>query len=223
MTYVRLGVWAIYDKLRRLDVRHSALLQVLKDYAQPNKKIHDMLKSGELLPLTKGFYLLSPQKLNQPYEPGAIANLLYGPSYVSMEWALSFYGLIPEKAVTVTSVTTKRPKIFETPIGPFTYDHLIQKKYVAGIRQIQAEHSKTRFLMASPAKALMDYLTFRVDAGTFEKTGDVSDFLENDLRLDLERFKELQPLEDLLVLKKIYSRNRDHLKVMQFLLKELHE
>ena len=78
-----------------------------------------MVKNEELIRLKNGFYLIA-DKIRQgpntiiPYEQ--VANLLYGPSYVSLEWALSFYGMIPERVHTITSMTLGRNKEYHTPI-----------------------------------------------------------------------------------------------------------
>jgi hypothetical protein len=66
-------------------------------------------------------------------EPMEIANPLYGPSYISLEYALSYYGLIPERVESITSVTTKRSKKFITPLGSFSYEHIPLKAYPIGI------------------------------------------------------------------------------------------
>ena len=72
-------------------ISHAALLSKLHDYKRPNDKISYMLKSGELTKLKNGFYVRSDTKSIQKE---LIANHLYGPSYISGEWALSHYGLL---------------------------------------------------------------------------------------------------------------------------------
>jgi hypothetical protein len=80
---------------------------------------------------------------------------------VSLEWALSFYGMIPERVFTVTSMTLGRNKNYETPAGNFTYHHLSQESYAIGITQKKTEDFVGGFLMATPEKALADlvYIT----------------------------------------------------------------
>ena len=82
--------------------------------------------------------------------------MLYGPSYVSLEWALSFYGMIPERVYTVTSMSLGRNKEYQTPIGDFAYYNLSSEKYAVGITQKKASNSVGYFFMASPEKALAD-------------------------------------------------------------------
>jgi len=86
-----------------------------------------------------------------------VANKLYTPSYISLETALSHYGVIPETVYTMTSVTTKITREFETPWLMFAY-HKIKKSAYTGYTQIK-EQDKV-ILIAEPEKALADYLYF---------------------------------------------------------------
>lgn len=88
-------------------------------------------------------------------ESSLIANHIYGPSYLSMETALSHYGLIPERVYTVTSMTTKPSKDFRTSIGLYSYSHLPFPYYAFGIRNVKLLENQ-RVIMASPEKALTD-------------------------------------------------------------------
>lgn len=137
----------------------QTLLLLLADYKKPREAISRMVKNEELIRLKNGMYLIS-EKIIQgstkiiPYEQ--IANILYGPSYVSLEWALSFYGMIPERVHTVTSMTLGRNKEYQTPIGDFSYLTLSPERYAAGITQKKATDFVGGFLIASPEKALAD-------------------------------------------------------------------
>ena len=92
-----------------------------------------------------------------PYEQ--IANLLYGPSYISFEWALSFYKMIPEGVYVVTSASATKSKIFNTPTGTFDYINLSHYRYAIGIDQ--KENAAGTFLIATPEKALADLIHFK--------------------------------------------------------------
>lgn len=137
----------------------QTLLQLLADYKKPRETILRMVKNEELVRLKNGFYLIS-EKIQQgttriiPFEQ--IANLLYGPSYVSMEWALSFYGLIPERVHTVTSMTLGRNKEYRTAVGDFAYYSLSSESYSIGITKKKSPDFVGGFLIASPEKALAD-------------------------------------------------------------------
>jgi len=136
----------------------QTLLAKLRDYKKPRDWIARMVKNGDLWRLKNGFYLISSRfqrgKSDYPYEQ--IANLLYGPSYVSLEWALSFYHLIPERVAVVTSVTIGSNKEFPTTIGTFTYQHLSGSRYSIGINHAAVEGQVGGFLIASREKALAD-------------------------------------------------------------------
>lgn len=137
----------------------QTLLNLLTDYKKPREAILRMVKNEELIRLKNGLYLIS-EKIKYgtvtviPFEQ--VANFLYGPSYVSMEWALSFYGMIPERVHTVTSMTLGRNKEYHTPIGDFSYLTLPSKSYAVGVTQKQSPDFVGGFLMASPEKALAD-------------------------------------------------------------------
>ena len=111
------------------------------------------LKSGLFLKLRNNFYML---KDSQP-PLYAIANKLYRPSYISLESALSHYGIIPEVVYTVTSVTAKPTREFKTPKSVFSYQR-IKKSVFAGYSPVAIEGSVV--LLAEPEKALADYLYF---------------------------------------------------------------
>lgn len=136
----------------------QTLLILLADYKKPREAILRMVKNGELLRLKNGIYLINEKtrfdkKTIIPFEQ--IANFLYGPSYVSMEWALSFYGMIPERVHTVTSMTLGKNKEYHTPIGDFLYFTLSSKCFSIGVLQKKSE-DLGKFLIASPEKALAD-------------------------------------------------------------------
>lgn len=164
------------------------LLNLLRNYRAPRERIFYMVKKGELIRLKNGFYLIA-DKIRQgqiPYEQ--IANMLYGPSYVSLEYALSFYGMIPERVEMITSMTLGRDKKYNTPIGTFVYYRMQSKTYSIGITQKQAVNFVGGFLIASPEKALAD-LVFKTCQGMSEDQLKV-DLLES-RRIDPECFHTL--------------------------------
>lgn len=130
------------------------LKPLLADYTNPNELLSRMVKSGELVRLKNGFYLISEKIANFPIPYAQIANLLCGPSYISFEWALSYYGMIPEGVYVVTNATVTNSKVFTTPIGTFDYIYLGHQRYSIGIDQ--KEDGAGSFLIATPEKALAD-------------------------------------------------------------------
>jgi len=138
---------------------HGALLSILGEYRSPNDKIVRMIDDGLLLPIKMGLYAVSPEITGKPLSLTLVANLLYGPSYVSMDYALYHYGIIPERVVEVTSMTTRRGKKYDLAVGRFSYTHSPPEFYAIGIDRVE-NPDKTGFLMASPEKALCDKLVF---------------------------------------------------------------
>lgn len=169
----------------------QTLLILFSDYSKPRDRILRMVKNGELIRLKNGFYLIADRIQEEsstviPYEQ--VANLLYGPSYVSLEWALSFYGMIPERVLTITSMTLGRDKEFSTPIGNFTYQKLSSKSYSLGVTQKQTTDFIGGFLIATPEKALVD-LVFTTCRG-LDKEELKKDLLES-RRMDPAIFHQL--------------------------------
>jgi predicted transcriptional regulator of viral defense system len=114
---------------------------------------------GKLLRLHRGVYLLAePYRKTRP-EPLAIAAALKSPSYVSLQSALAWHGIIPEFVPAVTSVTTSRPQAIDTPLGRFEYRH-VDMRLFGGYTRIEVSGGQYAFI-AGPEKALLDlvYLT----------------------------------------------------------------
>lgn len=174
---------------------YQFLTQLLKDYASPRNKINLMLKNGEMLRVKKGLYVRSLENT----DPFVLACLIYGPSYVSLESALSYWGIIPERVSGITCITNKRNKAYCTPAGRFTYRYLESSAFSKGVDLIAGKSGN--FFMATPEKALCDR------TGTVKKLSvrDVSQFLSEDLRVELDGLK-LDPVR-LRVIAKSYRSN----------------
>lgn len=132
------------------------LKPLLSDYTNPDDFISRMVQRGELIRLKNGFFLIAEKIEESPVPYEQIANLLYGPSYISFEWALSYYKMIPEGVYVVTSASATRSKTFNTPVGTFDYIYLSHHRYAIGIDQ--KENEAGRFLIATPEKALVDLI-----------------------------------------------------------------
>ncbi|MFH0838465.1 MAG: hypothetical protein V1880_04345 [Patescibacteria group bacterium] len=111
-------------------------------------------KKGYLRKIRQGFYCLTGAPLNDSFLLYT-ANKIYSPSYISLETALKYYGLIPEEIFQITSVSTKKTTNFETPVGNFRYQHL-KPTLFWGYRLLDFE--KHKILMAEMEKAILDYL-----------------------------------------------------------------
>ena len=165
----------------------QVLLHLLKDYKRPYDKIHEMVKAGELIPVKRGVYITGPRINAEKPASFLLANHLWGPSYVSLETALSHWGLIPERVYEISSVTLKNSKTYKTPVGRFTYAHASLPYYAFGVKRVQLT-KKQMVLMASPEKALCDKIV--MTSGVFLRSiRQTRDFLIEDLRLEEEQLR----------------------------------
>ena len=129
------------------------LLDQLKDYANPQSKIRRMVDAGELFPIVRGLY-----ETGRNVSPYLLAASIYGPSYVSFETALSYYGMIPERVVVVTSASFRKhkTKIYDTLFGTFIFRDVPPKAFPLGIRLVK--EGEYYFRIATREKALCDKL-----------------------------------------------------------------
>ena len=132
---------------------YLVLIDELKGYVNPAAKIARMVKAGEIVRIKQGLYETDPQA-----EGVGIAEAIYGPSYLSFEYALSYHGLIPEAVYQYTSATfeKKRTKLFETPFGVFSYRDVPSPAFSLGVQLILKDDYS--FRLATPEKALCDEL-----------------------------------------------------------------
>lgn len=161
---------------------HGSLSPLLAKYKRPNDKISRWLATGELVQLRRGLYVLGESWREKPLSLPLLGNVLFGPSYVSLEFALGWHGLIPEGVVELTSVTTRRTRHFDTPLGLFSYTHLPLPLYGLDVR-METNPDGTSFLLAGPTQALCDkvVLTRRLQAVSAKS---MRTFLLEDLRLE---------------------------------------
>lgn len=110
-------------------------------------------KSGKLYQLRRGLYALAPPYQKVRPHPFLIANHLQRDSYVSLQSALAFHGLIPEVVHVTASVTAGRPERLETPLGVFEFRH-VRPELLGGYRMTDLGGQQA--LVARPEKALLD-------------------------------------------------------------------
>ncbi|MGE0633707.1 MAG: hypothetical protein AB7O96_14935 [Pseudobdellovibrionaceae bacterium] len=205
--------------LAGLPVRVDSLLlnDSFSNFKSPKKKIFDLKKKGYLQQIKRGQYFNLKSKFieSTPYE--VIANSLYFPSYVSMEWALQHYGLILDRVHTVTSVTLLRSKSFKTPLASFSYQHVSKNRYPIGYIT-KDNNTGDPFLIARPEKALMDYVNKQAKDLTIKTDDDILEFLEQDLRLNLGEFLNIVPAKELRELLPFYHRNSKEHRILRWLL-----
>ena len=132
---------------------YQVLLDALAGYRKPRDRITKLLAGGMIVRIKKGLYCFGEAFRREPISREYLANLIYGPSYVSLEYAMGYHGLIPERVESVTSVTTRRSRAFTTPWG-------ISPTGRSGSPVIpwapRSRRPARPFLMASPEKALAD-------------------------------------------------------------------
>jgi len=146
---------------------HGALLSVLKEYRRPNDKIAEWLRQGVLLALKRGQYVLGGSG-HAPCRP-LVANHLYGPSCASLDYALAWHGVTPERVHKITSVCTGRGRVLDNTLGRFSYTQLPAAVYPCRISQASASPQET-FLIGSPAKALCDKVMLTLPAARHQPT-----------------------------------------------------
>lgn len=150
-----------YQKLPLVD--SSAFAVTSPKPNQLRLQVHHWQKKGYIHALKRGVYLLDEKYRKADVSPLFVANYLVSPSYLSLEFALSHYALIPEQAHLFTSVTTKRTRQFENVLGLFTYQ-TVKKSLFLGYEPIQTDAHEC--LIATPEKALLDY--FYLNSGDLE-------------------------------------------------------
>lgn len=164
-------------------VTYEILRNSLSQYKAPDIKIKRMSDNGEIIKLTKNLYV---SELNTPGY--LVANAIYSPSYLSFDYALAYYGMIPETVYTYTSATynKKKKKQYTNALGTFTYRDVPPKAYPYGVNIIH--EGNYSYVIATPEKALCDKL-YTLKPMNNKKS--MYDLLFNDLRIEENVFKTL--------------------------------
>ena len=162
-------------------------------------RIRRAVEKKLLIRVKRGLYYLGERLAAKRHHPFELAQLIYGPSYLSLETAMSFHHLIPEAVYTITSATCKRNKEFATSTRMFSYQHVPAENLFIGVERIQ--EGDYRYLMASPWKAILDYIY------CYKMDWDSVDPLEGSLRIELEDLVKI-PYADLMQLQVFYHSSR---------------
>lgn len=147
-------------------------------------------KDGYIQKIKNGLYIFSNKKESVPIEHFAFK--IYDPSYISLEWALHYYGLIPEMVYNITSVSTKATRKFKNIFGIFIYRN-IKKELFWGYKK--SEKSGSVYLIAEPEKALIDYIYFNLSK--IKNDADIEELRLNFSlvkKLDLKKLKRYTTL-----------------------------
>ena len=179
----------IRKDISREEFDYQVLMTCLKGYSHPRDKITDLMKKGQIIRVKKGLYIFGQEYRKRPYSREILANLIYGPSYISLEYALSYHGLIPERVESLTSVTTGRSRSFSTPVGLFTYRMIPLPFFQTGMTRIELDDGGA-FLIATPGKALIDKIL--IDRGADMRTlKGLEEYLFENLRIDPDLLSRL--------------------------------
>lgn len=166
---------------------YQLLENLFKDLKKPRDKISALVSEGKLVRIKKGLYILGEEWRSHPLYLEMIANLLYGPSCVSFEYALFQYSMIAERPTVITSLAIGDSKTFRTSIGIFEYRAIDSKKFKVGIeyRDLKDEGG---YFIASKEKALADLVYRTPGIRTLEQ---LRFYLFEEMRVDEKAFREL--------------------------------
>lgn len=150
------------------------------------RQVSGWVKKGYLIQLKKGIYVLNDTFRKVRPSERFIANYLVSPSYLSLEYALGYYDLIPEKVTVYSSLTTKKTQTFTNILGKFDYCSVKESLFFGFTR---AQSDNQGFFIALPEKAILDFFYFREDIqGEF---GEFEAFRFQNLEIiKLKRFHE---------------------------------
>lgn len=163
----------------------------LQEYSNKDTKICREVKNGNLIKIINGLY-----ETDSNINGYLLAGSIYGPSYLSFDFALYYYGLIPEKVTAFTSATfdKKKKKMYENQFGVFLYRDVPSNVYPLGINLI--EENGYIYQIATPEKALCDKL---YTLNPIKNMSELENVLYNDLRIDIDELNKfnVQDLEEI--------------------------
>jgi len=167
----------------------SVVRNLFPDASEGAKKllVHRALKHGEVLRLKPGHYCLAPEYCESNAHPFVVAAVLHSPSHVSLESSLAHHGLIPEAVFTVSSVTSMRSRVFDTPLGRFSFQRVPFTSPRTGVEAIEVARGSWAFV-ATPPRALADLIYLRKNV-RWESDGLA--FLIESMRIEEEDLSEI--------------------------------
>ncbi len=180
------------EKVKQLGIFSITDIELL----YPNidkRRLFEWKKKGYLVKIRNKWYCL-PEFFEEQYSSWIIANLVHNPSYISLESALGYYGLIPEGVFMTTSVTTKRPLRIEMAGHNYSYSNIKTELY-SGYHLVEAGRYKRKIRIADFEKAIVDFFYFRSNYSTIKAISELR-FNEPVLRDNLRIDRLFQYLED---------------------------
>lgn len=161
----------------------NSLLDQYQEYSDPHGKMRRDVKNNLLFPIIRGLY-----ETNKNTSGMLLAAVIYGPSYLSFEYALSHHGLIPERVVLYTNATfnKRRSKLYQTAFGNYSYRDIPKSAFPDAIETIIYEDYVV--FMAMPEKALCDKL---FTLSPVSNISELKKLLFENLRINKEIFDNL--------------------------------
>ncbi len=190
----------------------SMLKEKYHDYANPLDKIKRDTDRGIIIRLAKGIY-----ETDKNVEPCLLASSISSPSYLSFNWALSYYGLIPEKVRAITSATleSRKNKVFENYFGRYEYTDIPLEAFSEGLTYL--EKGEYMVKIATKEKAVCDSLCkWRV----VKNIKELKELLFEDKRIDEDEFSSC----DFKLMKRLATLyNKTNLKLLIKLIQKEYE
>ena len=199
-----LKIHALYGLTPEFD--YLKLIELLKTYSHPRDQITKLIKSKEIIRVKKGIYVLGPE-FHKPHSLEILANIIYGPSYLSGASALAFYNLIPERVSVTSSRTPCRNKVFDTPVGRFIYDLIAMRQYQVSVNQIHID-SQRSFLIATQEKSIVE-LYSKIKG--IDSSADLLDWIDS-MRIDTDVLARLR-ISELNILGSVFNEEKVNLLI----------
>jgi len=168
---------------------YQTLIDALGELSFPRDKITGLIKKKIIIRIKKGLYIFGDRYRRHSFSRELLANLIYGPSYVSLDYALDYHGFIPERSEALTSVTIGRSRKFHTPVGLFIYRRIPIRAYDGGMVLVEEDYGQA-FLIASAEKALADKVISERGV-SLTSAAEMRRFLTEDLRVDISKVQSL--------------------------------
>lgn len=157
------------------------------DSVHVRRQLGRWVKAGKVYQLRRGLYALAPPYQQIKPHPFLIANQLVRPSYVSLQSALAYYGMIPEFVPVSTSVTSDRPQEVSTPLGEYHYKRVLKDRFFAFNLEDLGDGQSA--YLAEPEKALLDLVYLRPGGDDISYLRSLR--LQNLERIDTDRLVEI--------------------------------
>ena len=194
-----------------IPINKDVLYSLYGNLMRPDRKIPELERKGLIIRVKRDLYVVSQKVHHQEISSELVANHLYGPSYVSLESALSYYGLIPERVYSMRSVCMKMNKQYETGLGRFEYIKMPERYFPIGIHQ-EIINNSSSFLIATPEKALCDKIIATKNL-KIQSVKAMQEYLEEDLRLDMSALSSF----DIVIIRQCFKLGRKKTELNQLL------